>query len=231
MSLKLKTFNVLFYEPGCVRSELRIAQGILKAVEAKCNGAFQSVIMPEMVRMGVIPGDMDLPGFADQALELPEQLIAKMEIPTEEQFIFNVAPYERLGGVPRDPIDFARIHDELAPQGIAVTFFNTACKGEPHDYARLATFIGESKAIFDSTWVVTSSLREPMPEPFRALIERRAGAGNPASSAAKRLAVTTGSPCYVPIGDSIVLRTAGEATELICERLKFLRKFSQDESP
>lgn len=51
-----------------------------------------------------------------------------------------------------------------------------------------------------------------------------------AGAAAKRLAVTTGSPCYVPIGDSIVLRAAGEVTMAIHERLKFLRKVGRQDS-
>ena len=184
--------------------------------------------MPEMARLGLIPVQMSLAEFAAGTHALAEPLSAQMTIPEEEQFVFNAAPYKDLDGVPGNPAEFARVHAEMASGGIAVTFFNTAGKGEPDDYQRLARIVEESQAIFDSTWVVTSSLRERIPEAFRALIARRAGGANPAGSAARRLAITTGSPCYVPIGDSIVMRAADDASEVIHERLKFLRKFGQE---
>jgi hypothetical protein len=140
-------------------------------------------------------------------------------------------PYERLGRVPGVLGDFAKIYAELAPGGIPVTLFNTACPGPGNDYGRLAEIIGEFPAVYESTWVVTTSLREPMPEGFRALVERRAGAANPAGAAARRLAVSTGSPCYVPIGDSIVIRAVGEAGAVVLDRLKFLRKLGQPQKP
>jgi hypothetical protein len=227
-TLELKTYNVLFYEPECIRPELRIAKAVLATVESQANSMFRRAIMPELARLGRIPGQMSLAEFAAGAHELIEPLAAKMSIPEEEQFVFNSAPYKGLGGVPGNPAEFARAHAAMTSGSIAVTFFNTAGKGEPDDYQRLARIVGESQAIFDSTWVVTSSLRERIPEAFRALIARRAGGANPAGSAARRLAITTGSPCYVPIGDSIVMRAADDASEVIHERLKFLRKFGPE---
>ena len=229
-TIALKTYNVLFYEPECIRPELRIAKAVLATVESQANSMFRRAIMPELARLGRIPGQMSLAEFASGARELIEPLAAKMSIPEEEQFVLNLAPYKCLGGVPGNPDDFARVCAEMASGGIALTFFNTAGQGEPDEYRRLARIIGDSQAIFDSTWVVTSSLRERIPEAFRTLIAKRAGGANPAGSAARRLAIATGSPCYVPIGDSIVMRAAEEATEIIHERLKFLRKFGQEKA-
>jgi hypothetical protein len=169
---------------------------------------------------------MTLEEFAARAHELPEPVAAKIAIPEEERFVLNMRPYERLGRVPGVLGDFAKVYEELAPGGIAATLFNTPAPGPAGDYERLAEIIGQFPAVYDSAWVVTTSLREPMPEGFRALVEKRAGAGSPASAAARRLTVSTGLPCYVPIGDSIVVRAVGDAAGLIHERLRFLRKLA-----
>jgi hypothetical protein len=230
MTLTIRTFNLLLFEPASVRPELRIAQSVLTAVESKANALFQDGLLPELVRLGLIPPRTGLAEFAAHAHELPALIAGKVAVPEDERFIVNVAPYERLGGVPGILGDFANLYAEMAPQGIAVVIFNTACRGAPAEYARLAEVMDSFPALRESTWLVTSSLREPMPEAFRALIERRAGAANPAGAAARRLAVTTGSPCYIPIGDSIVLRAAGEAAAIVHDRLKFLRKFGRQGS-
>ncbi len=228
MSLVLKTFNVLLYEPRGIRAELRIAESVLTAVEGRASDAIRRSLVPEMVRLGLATEATGLLDIAARAGRVPPAVADNLPIPEDERFVLNATPYERLGGVPGVLGDFARAYSEMAGDGIAVTFLNTACSVAANDFARLAEVIDEFPAMYESTWVVTSSLREPLPENFRALVERRAGPANPAGGSARRLAVTTGSPCYVPIGDSIVMRAAGEAVATIHERLKFLRKFGRD---
>jgi len=231
MSFAVCTYNVLAYEPEGVRPELRIAESVLAGVEAKANAPFTDVIMPGLVKLGLIPPGMSLEAFAARAHEIPGPVVEDLAVPEEQRFVLNMRPYERLGRVPGVLGDFARLYAELAPGGVAVTIFNTACPGPGNDYERLAELIGQFPAVYESAWVVTTALREPMPESFRALVEKRAGAANPAGAAAKRLAVSTGSPCYVPIGDSIVVRAAGEAGALVFDRLKVLRKLGPPPKP
>jgi len=185
-----RIYNVLFFEPESVRSELRIARGVLNAL----TSALQAAV----------------------AGSEPEPLAV------------NTQPYDRLGRIPGTAAEFLTVAAELAPGGIAVCLFNTACRGGVGEFNRLAGALPGLPAVFDATWLVTSSLRKPMAEQFRLLVEKRAGAANPAGSAARRLAVTTGSPCYVPIGDSIVMRAAGEVSATILERIRFLNKLGQE---
>jgi hypothetical protein len=230
MSFFIETYNVLLYEPASVRAELRIAPSILAALENKANGMIQGAVLPELVKLGLVPARTSLLEFAAHAYQLPEPIAAKITMPEDERFVLNVAGYEQLGSVPGVLGDFAKLYAQMAPGGIAATFFNTARQGGLDDYQRLAEIMDSFPAVQASTWIVTNSLREPMSDAFRQLVEKRAGSASPAGAAARRLAVTTGSPCYVPIGDSIVMRAAGEATAVILERLKFLRKFGRHAS-
>ena len=229
MGFLLKTYNVLAYEPSSVRIELRVAKAVLAGVLDRANAPFTGVVIPELAKLGLIPADMTLEEFAARAHELPEPIAAKIAIPEEERFVVNAKPYQRLGHVPNILGDFARAYEELAADGIAVTFFNTACLSPRNDYERLAEIMDQFPAVAASAWVLTTSLREPMPESFRALVEKRAGAGSPDSAAAKPLTVSVGSPCYVPIGDSIVVRAVTDAATIIYERLKHLRSQAQSE--
>jgi hypothetical protein len=223
VSFLLKTYNVLAYEPKTVRLELKVAKSVLASVLDRANAPFTDVVIPELAKLGLISEHMTLGEFAERAHELPDAIAEKIVIPEEERFVVTATPYQRLGHVPNILGDFDRVYQELAAGGIAVTFFNTACLGPRNDYERLAEIMDQFPAVAASAWVVTTSLREPMPESFRALIERRAGATGPDSAAARRLAISIGSPCYVPIGDSIVIRAVTDAATIAYERLKYLR--------
>lgn len=232
MSFFLQTYNVLLYEPACVRPEVRVAASVLASLEGRINSPIQGGVLPELVKLGLVPARTSLLEFAARAHQLPVPIAEKIPLPEDERFVVNVAPYERLGSVPAVLGDLARLHADMAPGGIAATFFNTACQGRLDDYQRLAEIMDSFPAVQASTWIVTDSLREPMPTAFRELVRRRASTTNPAGAAAKRLAIAVGSPCFVPIGDSIVMRAATEAAAVIHERLKFLRKLArQTDSP
>lgn len=229
MAFSLKTYNVMFYEPEGIAPTLKIATAILSDLETRANSTITDIVIPELAKMGMVPENMPVEEFAARAVELPDPVAAKITIPEESRFVVNVRPYEQLGRIPGVLGDFSDMYEKLAPGGIAVTFFNTACTGPANDYGRLAELLDEFPAVRESTWVVTTSLREPIPRAFKERIaERKGGAAGGAGggSGGKRLAISAGLPCTVPIGDSIVLRAKDEALNVIHERLKYLRKWA-----
>ncbi len=224
MAFALKAYNVMLYEPEGVSPSLKIAGAVLSDLEARANSTIADLVLPELVAAGAVPAGISLEEFAAQAGELPEAAARKIKVPEESRFILNVGPYRRLGNIPGVLGEFAALYEVLAPGGIAVTFFNTACAAAPNDYERLAELLAEFPAVGESTWVVTTSLREPIPKPFKERITDRRGAPG-GSGSGKRLAVSEGRPCLVPIGDSIVIRAKDEAVNVVHERLKYLRRW------
>ena len=191
MTLAVKTYNLLAFEPQAVKAELRIAGSILEDIEKRANDKFSQVVLPELVKLGLLPANTSLEQFAALSHQMPTPIAQKVTIPEEERFIINMRPYEELGGVPSALGDFADLYAKLAPQGVAVSFFNTACPGPANDYERLAELIGQFPAMAGSTWIVTNSLRDPIPKGFMDLITERS-AGRPGGAAAKQLAVSLG---------------------------------------
>jgi len=223
MTLAIKTYNILAYEPQAVKPDLRIAGSILEDIEKRANGKFSQVVLPELVKLGLLTAGMSLRALAELTQDMPPAVAAKLTMLEEERFIINTRPYTQLGGVPSNLDDFADAYAQLAPQGIAVSFFNTACPGSTNDYERLAELIGQFPAVANSTWIVTNSLRDPIPKGFMDLVTERS-AGRPGGAAAKQLAVSLGKAWLVPIGDSIVIRSFQEAAAVIYDRLKYIRK-------
>ena len=223
MTLAIKTYNVLAYEPQGVKPDLRIAGSILDEIEKRANGKFTQVVMPELVRLGLLTAGMSLRAFAELSQDMPPPVAAKLTMPEEERFIINTRPYTQLGGVPSNLNEFADACAQLAPGGVAVSFFNTACPGPDNDYEQLAHLLDQFPAVGNSTWIVTNSLRDPIPKNFMDLVTERS-AGRPGGAAAKQLAVSLGKAWLVPIGDSIVIRSFQEAAAVTYDRLKYIRK-------
>lgn len=221
MPLAIATYNVMVYEPESVGPELRIGQGVLDALQAKANARLVGAVLPELSSLGLVPADAPAEDLAARSGEVPEDVAAKIEVPEGERFVVNTRPYAQMGGVPKTLDAFGEIYRALAPAGIEVAFFNTA--GGADDYEKLAGSLADYPAMAESTWVVTTSLRAPMPKSFMARVEERGG-GRSGSAAERRLAVLEGRACFVPIGGSIVMVAQGQATQVIYERLKHLRR-------
>jgi hypothetical protein len=222
--LDVKLYNVLFYEPKDTKTALKVATPILSAIEDRANARFTQVIIPELVRMGLINEQMPLAEFAAKARELPEPVVKKMGLPQREHFAFNVRPYEEAGGIPGTLEELAAMHQRLAPEGISVSFFNTAYTSEENDYAKLVDMIPELPALDRSTWIATTSLREPIPKVFKAKLSEKAGGGKLTGAGARRLTMLDGKPLLIPIGDSIVLRAKGECVDAVYDRLANCRE-------
>ncbi len=164
------------------------------------------------------------PGLKIARAVLDKVVLRSDEMTGEKRFIVNTAPYEELGHIPGVLGEFADVYDKLAPGGIAVTFLNTAYESPANDFERLAELFDRFPAMCESAWVVTTSLRQPMPKSFKSKVnELRNGA--PGGKGGKHLTVTEGLPSLVPIGDSIVITAMDEAASIVFERLQYLRKW------
>jgi hypothetical protein len=223
MTLAITPYNVLAFEPEAVKPMLRIAAAVLAEVEKRANARFTQGLLPELAKLGLVPPGMTVEEFAALSRQMPPAIAPKITLPEEERFIVNLKPYEELGGVPARLEAFAQAYARMAPAGVTVAFFNTACSGGTADYEALAAALDGYPALRSATWIVTTSLRESMPKSFMERIARQGG-GKMSGPAAKQLAVSLGSPCLVAIGDSIVIRTATEAAAVIYDRLKYVRK-------
>jgi hypothetical protein len=226
MALDIRVYNVLLYEPKDVKPTLKIAPMILTELEERANQRFTKTVIPALAKAGVIAADTSLEEFAAKSPELPPQVAAKIPIPEKEQFAVNAWAYREDSGAPRIPEvlgDLAAMHEKLAPGGIQVTFFNTACPGPNNDYERLAEVVDEFGALTSSTWVATTSLREPIPKAFTAKLGERAEGAKLSGAAARELTVATGTPCLIPVGDSIVLRAKQDCLQVIYDRLVQIR--------
>ncbi len=218
MSIRIESYNLLLYEPKSTKPGLKIGSLILDAVEKWANDRFLRYVMPRMADAGLIPEKMPLAEFAARSHEIPDAIAERIDIPEDARFTVNTGVYKDLGRIPEVLGDLARVHEQLSDRGISVSFFNTACPEARRDYERLAELMPEFPAIDQSTWVVTQCLRAPIPDAFRRKLTEKNASNN------KRRAVSTGCPCTVPIGDSIVLRTKTEAADVIFQRLKHVRR-------
>jgi hypothetical protein len=225
MDFKISTYNVLVYEPEDTQPGLKIAKAVLDDVVLRANQMITDVVIPQFVKLGVVPEGTSLTEFASG----PHQLngsAGQITVPQENRFIVNTAPYEQMGHIPGVLGEFADIYDQLAPEGIAATFMNTAYESPANDFERLAELLDQFPAMRDSTWVLTTSLRQPMPRSFKEKVaELRNGA--PGGKGGKHLAVTEGRPCLVPIGDSIVITAMDGAAKVLYDRLQYLRQWEQ----
>ena len=223
MEFTLKSYNVLVYEPESTQPGLKIAKAVLEDVVNRSNELIAGTILPQFVKMGHVPAGTSLSEFAAGSYELngSESQVTLLE---ENRFIVNTAPYAAMGKIPGVLGEFADMYEQLAPDGIAVTFLNTAYESPVNDFQRLTELLDNFPAMRESTWVVTTSLRQPMPRPFKEKIsELKQGA--PGGKGGKHLAVTEGRPCTVPIGDSIVITAKDEAARVVYDRLQYLRRW------
>jgi hypothetical protein len=223
MDFAIRRFNVLLYEPESASPGVKIAGAVLDDLAARTNSMIGNQILPKCVELGLLPAGASLDDLVSASADFNGKANG-LSLPPEARFVVNTRPYDKLGRIPGVLGEFAGVYAEMAPEGVAVTFLNTAYDSPMNDFERLAELLDEFPAMRDSTWVVTTSLRQPMPKAFKACVtERRNGA--PGGGGGKRLAVTEGLPCMVPIGDSIVLVAKDEATGIIHERLGYLRKW------
>jgi len=227
MALKIKKYNVLVYEPMNVADGLRIGESVLKDLDNRANAMCSDLIIRELVSSHIIGAKISIDELIKRAHEIPLPIAKKIEaaIPEEERFSINTAPYEKLGHMPCVLGELAEVYMQMVPEGIDVTFFNTAVpSGSPrNDYRRLAEIMHEFPAIYKSTWVITDSLRQPMPAEFFDLITERRG-GIPNGKAEVSNAIISGSPCKIPLGDSMVLAAQANAVKVIYDRLKSIRR-------
>ena len=223
--MKVEVFRILAYEPQQVSPGLKILSGVIGHLAAAASVRLADLLRPELMRAGLAPLEASPSECAAKAADLPEGVAARLAVPEEQLFMVDSRPYEPPGRIPETLEEFARLHRELSSSGaIAVTVLNTACAAAAEDFRRLAATIDEFPAMVESTWVLTSSLREPVPAALMALVAKRRG-GRPAGKAGKYLAVTEGLPHLVPIGESIALVAQKDCQEVILDRLKHLRKW------
>ncbi len=229
LNFMLRNYNVLVYEPEGTQSGLKIAKAVLADVVARSNKVIEESVLPQFVRLGLIPEGTDLDEFAAGSYD-PDSSASQIAVPEENRFIVNTAPYQAIGKIPGVLGEFADMYDRLASGGIAVTFLNTAYESPVNDFSRLTELLDEFPAMLDSTLIVTASLRQPMPKGFKEKIaELKQGA--PGGKGGRHLAVTEGRPCTVPIGDSIVLTAKDEAARVIFDRLQYLRRWEGRSQP
>lgn len=223
MSFELKTYNVLLFEPESVPAGLRLAADLLAGLEQRANDRIEHAVVPELAGMGLVPEHMPPAEFAARSHELPGPVAEKIEIPHEEQFVVDTRPYEVLGRVPRSLADFGQLYEALAPAGVAVAFFNTACADGGPEYADLAEALPAFPALAAATWIATTSLRHPAHPAFLAHVDTLAE-GPAAGQTARRRMLREGRPYLLPLGESIVMRAQKEAIELAWERLRNIRQ-------
>lgn len=223
MALALKLFNVALYEPAGIKPALRIADSILSDLEAKVNAPLRGALVPELVRLGLMPRGASLEDYAAGGPEVPDEAAQKAGLAEEGLFAVNAAVYKAVGGIPASVGRFTELCARLSPRGVQIVFLNTAGQSSAEERDQLVKLLEGTPALYDSTWVVTDSLRDPIPAELRALVEKRLQGASP--SVAKRTAATVGCPFVVPIGDSIVMRAEGESVAFMLARLKHLRKW------
>ncbi len=222
MKLKIRRYNVLAFEPEGINSGLRIAKGVIDGLGEKAR-IFREGMIPMLAEQNYIPKNMTLEDFAGISHEVPEDIMES--IPEDERFFVPTATY-KLRGVPGTIDSLKDMYDLMADEGIEAFLLNTAsnlpsARDDLLNIARNAE--REMPLLRDALWVVTDSIREPMPkELFDMLLAKRNG--RPNGSASKALARTEGLPYKAPIGESMVMSTITDATKVIYDRLKYLRK-------
>jgi len=225
MSLKIDMYGVLFFEPEAIHPGLRIAGAVLCDLERKINSRYEDIIIPGLAGQGLLPSHMSVGEFAARAHEVPDPIVKGLGIPTEHQFVVRVRPYELMQGIPSTLDAFERMYGELARSGIQAAFFNTAGMDAHADYVELARRMDEFPALNDATWVVTTSLREPMPNEFYKKAMAREPDGG--EGRARDRGAATSLSCFVPIGDSIVMKAKDDAVNLIHDRLQRLKRMGR----
>ena len=223
MDNSVKVYNVLGYEPGATESGLKVVRSVISNLVANANIRLADLLRPVLQAQNLAE-DGAAPLECAAALgRMEPQAAASLGIPADQRFMINTEPYGADIKVPENLDEFAEMQGRMASDGIAVTFINTACSEAAPDFEKLSELIEGYGAVWDSTWILTTSLRQPIPKVFMEKIAQRKG-GRPGGPAAKRLAVSEGLPCLVPIGESIVMTAQGEAVKVIQDRLVNIRR-------
>ena len=223
MAFRIETFNALAFEPAKVSSQLRISGGILRALEDAINRPLEGII----AGFDELTGGMNLSQFAAFSTqhEIPGNMANMLDgLPEDRRFMINVDAYNQIG-VPRNLADFNKLYRAIEQDGIHVVLFNTA-SSDRDIYRALAKDISEGKypALDKTTWVATTSLHEPMPAEFLAEIDKRRVTNGRKPAEMTRL---FGSSYLEPIGDSIVMGAQKNCTEVIYNRLKYIREMGK----
>lgn len=222
MKLKIRRYNVLAFEPEGIDSGLKIATGVLDKMNQKAR-IFREGLIPMLAEQKYIPGGMTLEDFAGISHEAPENIMSAF--PEDELFFVPTSTY-RLRGVPGTISALRDMYEFIGNEGVEVFLLNTASKlpSVRNDLEYIAKHAEKDMPLLkDATWVVTNSLREPMPKELSdLLLAKRDGRPNGASS--RGFTKMYGLPYKVPLGESMVMSTISEAADVVYERLKYLRK-------
>ncbi len=222
MNLKIRKYNVLAFEPEGINSGLRIAGGVITKLGDKAR-LFREGMIPMLADQNYIPQGMTLEDFAGISHEVPRDIMGI--VPEDERLFVPTVPY-KLRGVPNTIDSLRDMYESIYDEGVEVFLLNTASSlpSVKSDLLYIAKHAEKDMPLLqDATWVVTNTLRDHMPKELSDLLLAKRD-GRPNGSASRGLTRMGGLPYKVPLGESMVMSTINEATDVIYDRLKWIRK-------